>query len=253
MDLGDLVAQIPDFATWSHPERVKLFGWHLHAHEARQRFDQQAIRACYDALHYDKPGDVSVIFYKLQKRKPPELLRDAGGYRLEGRVRAYFDGKYGRMQSVVIVDTMLAELPGRISTEAERVFLSEALTCYRYRAFRAAIVMTWNLAYDHLLAWLLADPSRMAAFNASLPGRVGAKRAVGLVLHKREDFEDLKESEVIDVCRNAHLIAKNMSTILNEKLGKRNMAAHPSTVEITYAQANDVIIDLVTNVILKLS
>ena len=40
---------------------------------------------------------------------------------------------------------------------------------------------------------------------------------------------------------------------LSEKLGKRNMAAHPSLVVITQYQAEDVISDLVNNVILKLT
>ena len=47
--------------------------------------------------------------------------------------------------------------------------MTEALTCYRDRAFRATIVMTWNLAYDHLLNWIMAN--HLARFNAAISVR----------------------------------------------------------------------------------
>jgi hypothetical protein len=48
------------------------------------------------------------------------------------------------------------EYARKISDEAERLFLTEAISCLRAKAFRATIVMTWNLAYDHLLNWIAA-------------------------------------------------------------------------------------------------
>jgi hypothetical protein len=48
--------------------------------------------------------------------------------------------------------------------------------------------MAWNLAYDHLLNWILKEPSRLAAFNAQIIVRIGAKRGTGLIIAKREDF-----------------------------------------------------------------
>jgi hypothetical protein len=60
------------------------------------------------------------------------------------------------------------------------------------------------------------------------------------------------ESEVIEVCGTASIVNDNTKKILNEKLTRRNMAAHPSLVAITQFQAQDVISDLVDNIILKL-
>ena len=48
-------------------------------------------------------------------------------------------------------------------------------------------------------------------------------------------------------------ITGNTKKILTDKLARRNLAAHPSLVEITQYQAEDAISDLVNNVILKLT
>ena len=55
------------------------------------------------------------------------------------------------------------------------------------------------------------------------------------------------------MCGSAGIINGNLKKILNEKLNRRNLAAHPSLVEITVHQAEDVISDLVNNVILKMT
>lgn len=63
----------------------------------------------------------------------------------------------------------------------------------------------------------------------------------------------MKESEFVEAARTGNIIDKNTAQILREKLGRRNMAAHPSRVVITQHSADDMITDLVTNVIMKLS
>jgi hypothetical protein len=40
--------------------------------------------------------------------------------------------------------------------------------------------------------------------------------------------------------------------VLREKLDRRNIAAHPSSVVVQQSQADEVIIDLVNNVVLRL-
>ncbi|MDK1388874.1 hypothetical protein QN224_26080, partial [Sinorhizobium sp. 8-89] len=158
--------------------------------------------------------------------------------------------QYGVHQSVIHVSRLLSDLPDKVPDIAERTFLREALSCYRAEAFRACVVMTWNLAFDHMLRWILADPQRLADFNTAI-GRRFPKKA-GLVVSAIEHFEELKESETIDICQNASLFSKNTAEILREKLKKRNMAAHPSQVAILQAQADDVVTDLVNNVLLML-
>lgn len=104
-----------------------------------------------------------------------------------------------------------------------------------------------------LLHWILKDTSRLAAFNANIVARIGAKRGNGLVISTREDFEELKESETIDVCNLASLFAStNTKKILDMQLTKRNLAAHPALVVMEGPQADDAISSLVKNVVLVL-
>jgi hypothetical protein len=140
-----------------------------------------------------------------------------------------------------------------VSDEGERRFLSEALVCYKHQAFRAAIVMTWNLAYDHMLGWIMADPQRLSDFNTAMARRfANDRKKAALAIAQHEDFEELKEFESIEIGGTANLYSSSVKKILLDKLTKRNMAAHPSLVEVTRAQADDTITDLVNNIVLKL-
>lgn len=250
MTLEEFVAQVPHFADTSHADKIKLFGWFLHAHSNQARFDAAALRACYDAIHAPQPTNLNPYLKALTDKKPPELLRDRDGYRLEGRVRAALDQRYGQSQRTVAIGKLLAELPSKVPAVAEQVFLNETLVCYRHAAFRAAIVMAWNLAYSHLLDWILGDAPRLGAFNARIPIRFPKRQ--GVTVANRTDFEVFKESEVLEIASSAGLYSKNIAKILDEKLTRRNIAAHPSTVVISEPQAEDVITDLVNNVVLAL-
>jgi hypothetical protein len=109
--------------------------------------------------------------------------------------------------------------------------------------------MAWNLCYDHLRDWVFSDSLRLQLFNTGLSTRF---TKLDLQIRKLEDFDDLKESQFLDVCHTAKLLSRNLEQMLREKLRRRNMAAHPSRIKITQAQADDVIIDLVENVVLAL-
>lgn len=246
-----MVAQIEGFAGWSHPDKIKLFGWYLHVHKKQERFSAPDIKKCYEKLNYEVPN-LARDLPRLADRTPPELLKDGGGYRLEARVRSALDAKYGEAQTTIVVKKLLAELPAKVPGIEERAFLEEVIRCLRAQAFRATVVMAWNLAFDHLLHWLLKDAARLAKFNARIPVKYPGKKPMP-VIAKFEDFEDLKEREVIEVCSSAGLISDGVFKILKEKLDRRNTAGHPSKVEVLQSKAEDTIEDLVTNVVLKLT
>jgi hypothetical protein len=187
----------------------------------------------------------------LAEKRPPDLLKDAKGYRLTQHVRERLDRELGKVEAVVTVEKMLTDLPGKIADEGERLFLQETLTCYRHGAFRAAIVMVWNLAYDHLARWVLADPVRLAAFNAGIPKRNPKKAHVTIV--KRDDFEELKEDETVDILGGLPGISGGVKKLLKDKLGRRNTYAHPSTLTVGRPHVDDMIFDLVQNVVLTLT
>lgn len=253
MELREFVRRVQGFDTRSHREKIKHFAWWLHTHGKRERFDVAAIRDCYSTVDMQPSPNLSQELTRLEARRPRELLTDGGGYRLEATSRKALNDKYGEAEVIIVVTKLLNDLVGKVSDQSEQLFLSEALICYKHRAFRAAIVMTWNLAYDHVLNWLLSDPQRLSSFNGSIAGRIGPKRGAGMIIAKREEFEELREGEVLDICGKAGVLpSKNIKQILDAQLDKRNMAAHPSLVDISEPEANETIHMLVSNVVLRL-
>lgn len=252
MELHEFIAVVPNFPSLSQTDQILHFAWYLHTERNKDVIDQSSIRSCFKERHMDEPN-LSLMFKRLIERRPKVVLATSSGFRLEGKVRQQFDKKYGQHETTIVVSQLLKDLVGKVSNEAERLFLSEAIKCYHVKAFRAAIVMAWNLAYDHLLHWILADPKRLADFHGKITGVVGPKRGPGVVIANREDFEQLGEKEVLNICNGASLFSSsNTKKILDIQLTKRNLAAHPSLVSIDGPQADDTISSLVNNVVLVL-
>lgn len=247
MTLEERVGAIPGFSTWNHADKIRFFAWHLHT-EGYAVFTVSSIRQCYSELRLAPPASYTSFLTAMAQRKPKEALPSQGGYILERRLRESFDARFGTRPTAAQVDRLLAELPARVTSPIEKVFLDEALVCFRGKAFRAAIVMTWNLAFDHLCGWVFAK--HLGSFNAQLP-RSFPKADVTLI-SKREDFGELKESQVLQVCKSAGIVSSDLHKILKEKLDRRNIAAHPSSVDISQLTAEDFIKDLVENVVLAL-
>jgi hypothetical protein len=246
MTLVDFVHQIPNFDRLPPREKMKLFAWHLHAHGGRETFDNAAMRDCFQQLAI-QPPEIAKYLGRMADATPAELVRVRGDYKLEGSVRRAMDAKYKHDHSTVVVSRLLADLPAQIPNLAEREFLVEAINCYRMKAYRATIVMVWSLAFDHFLNWLLADAKRLTHFNAALAGRFPKKPPPPMT--KRGDFEDHKESDIIETSRIANLLPKSQIDTLRDRLKRRNIAAHPSNVVIGQAQADDTVTDLVNNIV----
>jgi hypothetical protein len=109
--------------------------------------------------------------------------------------------------------------------------------------------MTWNLAFDHLCQHVMRQ--HLQAFNDQLPKSF--PKADVQKIEKREDFTELKESQVLQVCKSAGIISATTHKLLKEKLDRRNMAAHPSGMPIIQPTAEEFIRDLVENFILRIS
>jgi hypothetical protein len=249
VNLEELVNSISGFSSWSHADTISFFAWFVQSKRAKDRFMPADIKACYSELGMNEPSAIQPFLVAMEKRKPKAVLRDSRGYSLEKRVRDSWQAQYGQRNATAMADKLLLELSAKMPNLAEQSFLDEAVICFRHRAFRAAIVMTWNLAYDHLCGHVLSDTQLLQDFNAQLPKSFRAARIS--VVNKRDDFAELKESEVLQVCRSSNIITGDVFKILKEKLDKRNTAAHPSTVVISPHTAEEYIIDLVTNVVLK--
>jgi hypothetical protein len=250
MELGELKQLVPGLADKSHNDLIKIFGWFLHIHKNKATFTGADIGQCYAALHLSAPSSFGGYLKNLFDRK--DILKSGGAYKLEHKVRAAFEGKYGQSEITVKVTNALAGLADTIPDMAERDYYKEALSCYTHGSFRAAVVMTWNIAFSHLCDHVLAK--RLADFNARwIISYAGHHKNKTKAIASMDDFNDeLKESEVMLICRDAGIITKNIYNIMHASLGKRNAAAHPSTVIIDKLQADAYIMDLITNVVLKI-
>lgn len=252
MKLEDLVNGIANFSEWKDSDKIRFFAWFIHSKKGRDRFSTADLRACYDELSLQKPSDVNPYLSKMLNRKPREVLRDKRGYALEKRVKDPLETRYGQRTATITVDKLLLDLPNQVPDLAERTFLDETIKCFRATAFRATIVMAWNLTYHHLCDYILRN--HLAAFNAQWPLNYPKhhKDARISAVTTHDDFAELKESQVIIICRSANIITNDVKKVLEEKLGKRNSAAHPSSLIISPHTAEECIIDLITNVVLKL-
>src|SRR5947209_19289751 len=132
MDLKELVAAVPNFASLGHPDRILLFGWFLHTQKGKERFGQSDIRGLYRDLPMQEPN-LSEQFKRLIDKRPRVLLEDSRGYHLEHGVRQKFDDKHGQHETTIALSKLLQELPGKISDQAEQLFLSEAIKCYHVK------------------------------------------------------------------------------------------------------------------------
>jgi hypothetical protein len=250
MELSDIKRETSGLSDKSHAEKIKIFAWYLHTQKQKAHFQPADIKGCYDALHLIPPQSFGGYFTNLLGTN--DLLKNAQGYRLAGTVRDELDKLYTPVGHRVEVAQLLRSLPSQIPDLAERTYLDEALICYEHGAFRAAIVMTWNLAYHHLCNHILKH--RLADFNARwLMTFAGHHRNGTRAIATMDEFNaELKESEVLKICRDASIITKDVYRILEEKLGRRNSAAHPSSVSIGQLQTDAFIDDLVRNVVLKI-
>ncbi len=249
-ELKTLVAGIPGFADWTHANKIRLFAWAQHALRKKDRFGTGDIAKCFEALHY---GKINVSQYLSDMEERKELLHDGRGYYLEGKVRAKYDSRYGEHDITLNVRQMVKDLLDTLPEAAEKDFAKEAVICLRHDAARATIIMVWNIAFYHLCNYVLRH--KLTEFNQAYRTRYPKKwqNADVQTIASYDHFSvDLKESEVIEICKSANIINQNLHKILVEKLGKRNAAAHPSTVRVTQVQAEAFIDDLIRNAVLGL-
>ncbi|WP_041741138.1 hypothetical protein [Collimonas fungivorans] len=244
-DLADFTRRIPAFDRKGFTAKIETFAWFLQEISAKPKFSPADIVKCFELSHSAKPSSVHTLLRNLCEKKPARLLKDSQGYRLTAAVREQLGKSLGQRASSGATTALLAGLIPNVTNTAQRTFLNETLICFNNKAFRSAIVMAWNLIFSHVCDRIFE--THAAVFNEQRQ-KVYPKLPE---LTKRTDFEDYKESQVIEICRGARILDATVCKTLTEKLGRRNTAAHPSSNVITEVSAEDMIVDLVTNVLLN--
>jgi hypothetical protein len=251
MALPEFTQTVPRFGTWGHADRIRFFAWFLHSHDGKEEFSSSDIARCFDKLGIQRPSSTSAFLSAMTSsgNMLRSKSRDGARFKLERAVRQRLDVELGQRDTAIAVTKLLTELPARVPNLDEREFLQETLRCFRANAFRASIVMMWNLAFSHLCDWVFVN--HLTTFNTATGKRYPNNKKLPII-SRRDQFTEFKESEVLEVANTAGLTG-NVHKILDEKLKKRNLAAHPSGITVSQLQAEEFVHDLVTNVVLKLT
>ncbi len=246
-DLAHFIEPVEEFAGRAAPFKAEVFAWFLHEIKQMKVFQAADIGTCFDEMHIPRPPNIPTVLTRLCEKRPARLIKDSKGYRLSAPAREEMAKLLPVRAWSVRTTQILTSLLDRVSNPVQRTFLSETLVCFRHGAYRASIVMAWNLAFAEVLDRILI--THLTEFNAQL-SKVHPKAAL---VTKRSDFEELKESKIIEIARGAGILSGSTAKILSEKLAKRNTVAHPSVVTILPVTAEEVIADLVENVILPIA
>jgi hypothetical protein len=130
------------------------------------------------------------------------------------------------------------------------MMIQETQRCIESGACRAAMVMAWCLAYDHLRQWIFSNKNRrLPAFNGVLTTKNRTKTQLYDPITAYEEFDDLGERFVIDIAYEAKLFPKQKHQVLVNGLTDRNHFAHPNSRGATLESAVGYIDNLLVNLL----
>jgi hypothetical protein len=206
--------------------------------------DATLLKTLFTALDLAEPAGPRAVLAQLESRKL--VVKSPSGYKPSAKLKDMVKPEINDVPPLLKAAPHIEALLGQVSRADAKSFLDEAYLCLRANAPRAAIVMTWVVVVDHLYEFVLAH--KLPDFNTELSKKNWKLKKVST----KDEFSEIKEKDFIEVCRAASVFSNDVRKILDEKLGIRNTAGHPSTVTIHGGKAANFIEDLVDNVILKL-
>jgi hypothetical protein len=243
MNLNEFVGQIKSFDNFTIADKISAVGYFLHIYKGLDKFKTADINACFDELHMKRPANAGSQMNAMTQNS--RFLGNTNGFKLSNTTREKIAALLPSDAPPKQILVQLKKLEAGITNQQQKTFLHEANICFMHGAYRAAVVMAWNLAYHHVCS-IIFD-THLHTYNTRL--QIQFKNEKPIV--KFTDFEDTKESIVIAVAKGAGIISNTTAKILKAKLDIRNTAAHPSSTTILSITAEEVISDLTHNVLLK--
>lgn len=245
MSLENFVNKIPEFNTLPGNKQTDFLAYFL-VTTPKKDFTVAELENCFKSLSMKPYSRLRVYLSEQAKLPKGKYFKQYSGYSLARNAIEEISREIGQEPQKKQVSKQLQDSLKKITDELERGFLEEAITCYAIGANRAAIVLTWILTTHHLQKYIF--DKKLSDFNLALSKNPDKKiKRVG----NMDDFSDLQESKLIEIARAAKVITNDVQKILNEKLGVRNTAAHPSNVVISPHKTTEFISDLLSNVLLK--
>jgi hypothetical protein len=245
MTLKEFVQQNPSFATEGIGNQVLAIAWYWRTYEPDRVLQFNELVQAFKDIALDSTQLLETWNTLISQEPKALVMTTLNEYQIALPFRLNLDQKYatsqGRPQSAA-VKKLLTDLLATIPDTEQRIYLDETIICLKNEAYRAAIIMAWNLGYDHLCRYILQDQGRLDDFNKHV-----VKNKVTLLI----DFADSKESQVLQWSRAANIIEKHTLLLLEAALDRRNMAAHPSSTSQSLSNVESIIDDVVKQVIHK--
>jgi hypothetical protein len=247
MTLEEYIATVADFDEYTASEKIDYFAYYLMIVESVDVFSPIQIKKCFEKIHSRPYSNISDYLIRKSSGKGAPFIKSKAGYRLERSRLREIEKELGVAPHVSAASSSLRGHVRQGMSGTAEAFIVEAISCYEHKLYRSAIIMTWLFAMDSIFEYILSK--KASEFNAAYQADSSNKK--GLQISSKDDFAELKESKLIEICRSANIITNDVRKILDTKLGIRNTCAHPSAVKILDVKCADFITDLLDNVIAK--
>lgn len=247
MTLSEFVGNFDDFSKWSPKKQTDYVAYYLLAVQSADAVTARAIAEATHILGLKPYGRLPQYLSESAGSKQGSYIKaTGGGYRLEHGALQSISKEVNNEPTKISVSVKLTELVAKVNDPVESNFLQEAINCHRIKSHRAAIILVWMVTMYHLQNYIFTN--RLTEFNAALAKNPEKKMSKVVSF---DDFSDIGESKQIELARSAGAISNDVRKILDEKLGVRNSAAHPSGVVFSEHKATEFALDLISNVLLK--
>jgi hypothetical protein len=251
-EIEKFTKSIEGFLKFTSAEQIDFFLYFLTV-EKKLKGRATELRKCFLAAGVTPYSNISQFLQdniKGKDKKLPRFIKTGETYELHRNNKDYIESKIIKNPFKVKANDDLRLLLTYLSNTEENEFLSEAINCFEIGAYRASIVMVWNLTINHLFEYILKH--KLTEFDNVL--KINTDKRVKITsISKKDDFNEIPENKFIEFCRSAGIISNDVRKKLDIKLGIRNTYAHPSNVVMREIIATEFIDDLVNNVVLKFS
>jgi len=246
--LTTFYGEIPNKDDLSKGELANMFAYYLQVELGRPSVTTAELKRCFALSDLGMPTWLATHLTNNSKGRGATYVKATKGYRLHARERERLAAIFGPKLTIVQTSSPMKAIYDSLPEGARKDFLDEAIRCYAAGCNRASVVIFWLFLMDHLYELVLTR--HKPAFNTVLAGNTD-KRIKITSLSKRDDFGEIPEGKFVEFLRSAGIISNDVRKILDQKLGTRNTAAHPSTVKLAQSKANDFFDDLIENVYKK--
>jgi len=244
--IESFVENITNFETLILEDQILVFGYYLQEKEKLPNFNHNAIESCFKITDLIIPKNINSRLRKLEEKKL--LVKNNGGFRVERKKFKSIETDILGKPKLQTLSSELENLP-KLLKDPEKKYVSEVIGCLRIEAYHAAIILMWALTISHLRNYVIAN--KLSEFNheLSIHTKFSKKK---FTITKYDDFEDMSDFDFLDILRKSKVSSKNQHKLLNEKLGIRNIYAHPTNLTLKDSKTISFIEELINDIITKI-